>query len=216
MASLCDGADCLGLPTTLDGNNCYTQPVECKNGVAVVRSQGVYQRRYAASALADWAGGGPSVSMPNGIQTVINGPNNAGGAPLLSIDTVNPFCSAANVTFAVEFAGRFYVSLSDKYQFRGDVSITGATFVESQPPFTSQVFPTFYQIPLESNNIASADDGIVRDKEFHHGYTVDSIVPAGANFNFKALSVWTTTPNGLFRAALSFNVAVSIIMSPAL
>lgn len=220
MAGICDGADCLGLSTNLNGANCLTQDVQCRDGKMVVASQGVRQRRFSAgteSTGSTFPVGG--IDLVAGTDIINNGPYSATG-PLLSVQVTNPFCTTASAVFHCEFAADVRVANSDIFELHGSANISGggATFVDSQPPFTADTFPTSYGgIGLFADRpFAVADSGELYEELRHATYTVLGTIPAGAVFTFEMLAEVRIAPRGPLRRIAGYSVAVSILLSPTL
>lgn len=220
MSSLCDGADCFGIDTSLDGNTCLTNEVRCKDGVLTVISQGSRYRRFAAGAGGDYTTDPDTpLDIPIGVTTA-TGPSDSDGTPLLSVSFTNPFCVTASLVFHCEFAVRFGASTSDSWTVSGDATIAGATarFIETNPPYTVDTPLTNYQVEVARwIGTPIVDNDLVIDQVVHREYNLLGEVAAGETFAVDLLTVIRFLDvTGGFRSVQSFNCALSILCTAKL
>ena len=216
MTSICEGADCFGISTSLDGNTCFTQEVECKDNKLVVRSQGTRLDRFGnCFAAADPVTPGP-VAVVTG--STVAGPRNPALGILLDVSLTNPFCSTAAIKFNIEFGINARVSFTDYWSVNGDVSIVGGVFIEKPPPFAVGIPLPSYQINLDTNDGTSQpnNDNLVGiDRQYT--YTIVGEVAALTVFSFQALTRFEAfNIRGPGRVVGGFNTAVTIDLSPKL
>lgn len=222
MGSLCDGADCFGIDTSLDGNGCLTNEVRCKDGVLTVISQGTILRRYAVGGDADWTDGGPE-PVTEDVPTVNSGPRDSGGADKLTVTVHNPFCVSANVLINFEFAATLKAANTDLYSVGGEVALTGATFIEDNvQPFDTNnpqsAGPATYG-PITAfgqAGVGVVDSGEVFEYTHAGAYTVMSRLTAGASFVFTGHARVDITAGGPLREIVDYNVAVTFLITAAL
>lgn len=222
MASICDGATCLGLSTDLNGSICLTNQVQCKDGHLTVPSQGSVLRRYASNGGADYTDGSAVDLTPSAL-TTNSGPRDVGGVDKLLVVVTNPFCSIANVLINFEFSAGVRMANTDNYSVSGEVSLSGTTFIEDNvTPFNTgnpqSAGPSTYG-PITAygqTGLSVADSGEVFDYTHAGSFTVMARLNSLASCTFAGHARVDATPQGTLRQIRDYNVAVTFLITPAL
>lgn len=226
MAGICDGANCLGLSTDLNGSTCLTNPVQCKDGILTVPSQGTVLRRYASEHAAGSLGTGnddqPYLVPPNTVAT-ITGPRLPSGNDAMTVTITNPFCAVANVLINFEYSANLGAANTDDYAVSGEVSITGGTFVEDNvSPFNTNnplvAGPSVYANirAYGQANVGVADSGELFIYTHSGSFTVMAQLPSLGTATFVGHARVDLNARGGFRAIRGFNCATTFSITPAL
>lgn len=225
MASICDGAVCLGLSTDLNGSICLTNEVQCKDGKLTVPSQGSVLRRYATTGFAgfDLMPPGP-VLLPGGAGLItVSGPRDAAGVDKLMVTVTNPFCARANVLINFEYAAVVVAAITDQLIVSGEVSIVGTNFVEDNvQPFNTanpQVAGPSAYGPITAyaqSPVGEADSGELYGYTHAGAFTVMAQLASLASCTFNGHARVDIDARGALRQVTSFNVAVTFTITPAL